>query len=201
MLKKMTRVLFVITALVVGTFSVKSYACASNEGLKRKENITEYRVSSRKIDLNGNPFIAAPTDTKGPVEPMYRLYNPNSGEHFYTAGKSERDGLVSRGWRYEGIGWYAPEGLGSDPVYRLYNPNAGDHHYTMSVKERNYLARHGWNYEGIGWYSGGSIPIYRQYNPNAVTGSHNFTTNRKERDALVRAGWRAEGIAWYGTSG
>ena len=34
---------------------------------------------------------------------MYRLYNPNSGEHFYTSNQGERDHLVSLGWRYEGV--------------------------------------------------------------------------------------------------
>ena len=37
---------------------------------------------------------------------MYRLYNPNSGEHFYTSSNGERDHLISLGWNYEGIGWY-----------------------------------------------------------------------------------------------
>ena len=37
------------------------------------------------------------------TQEMYRLYNPNSGEHFYTADASERDHLVDVGWNYEGI--------------------------------------------------------------------------------------------------
>lgn len=37
---------------------------------------------------------------------MHRLYNPNSGEHFYTASEVERDHLVSIGWLYEDFGWY-----------------------------------------------------------------------------------------------
>ncbi len=37
---------------------------------------------------------------------MYRLYNPNSGEHFYTASKGERNHLIRLGWNDEGIGWY-----------------------------------------------------------------------------------------------
>lgn len=32
---------------------------------------------------------------------MYRLYNPNSGEHFYTADSNERDHLTGVGWVYE----------------------------------------------------------------------------------------------------
>ena len=130
---------------------------------------------------------------------MYRLYNPNSGEHFYTADSNERDFLVGVGWNYEGIGWKAPV-KSNTPVYRLYNPNAGDHHYTMSVGERDWLVSLGWNYEGIGWYSDDmkSVPLYRQYNPNAETGSHNYTTNKAENDWLVSVGWNAEGIGWYG---
>jgi hypothetical protein len=81
---------------------------------------------------------------------MQRLYNPNSGEHFYTASEFERDALVATGWSYEGVGWTAPsEG---EPVFRLYNAFAGDHHYTTSAGERDALVAVGWNYEGEGWY-------------------------------------------------
>lgn len=129
---------------------------------------------------------------------MYRLYNPNSGEHFYTASSAEKDNLVSVGWNYEGTAWNAP-GSG-DPVYRMYNPNVGDHHYTTSAAERDQLKSVGWNYEGVGWYSDSSkkTPLYRLYNPNAVTGSHHYTTSAAERDHLKSVGWNDEGIGWYG---
>lgn len=89
---------------------------------------------------------------------MYRLRNPNSGEHFYTSNNTEKDRLVRAGWDYEGIGLVAPSK--GQPVYRLYNPNSGAHHYTISVNEKNNLKRAGWRDEGIGWYSGGNIPLY-----------------------------------------
>ena len=87
---------------------------------------------------------------------MNRLYNPNSGEHFYTSDIEEKNTLVDLGWKDEGIGWTAPNKNLSNvnaPVYRLYNPNAGDHHYTKSTSERDILVSVGWKYEGIGWYS------------------------------------------------
>ncbi|MBQ9277465.1 MAG: Ig-like domain-containing protein [Lachnospiraceae bacterium] len=130
---------------------------------------------------------------------MHRLYNPNSGEHFYTASVSEKNTLVAAGWRYEGIGWKAP--VTSDtPVYRLYNKNAGDHHYTRDVAERDKLVAAGWKYEGIGWYSDDNegVALYRQYNPNAKAGSHNYTASKSENDKLVGLGWKGEGIGWYG---
>lgn len=86
------------------------------------------------------------------TESIHRLYNPNSGEHFYTSDIEERDHLVKVGWRNEGVGWIAPK-ISMAPVYRLYNPNAGDHHYTLDANERNDLQKYGWRYEGISFYS------------------------------------------------
>ncbi len=129
---------------------------------------------------------------------MYRLYNPNSGEHFFTASTVERQHLISVGWNDEGQGWTAPKA--GDAVYRLYNPNAGEHHYTLSTVERDSLIAAGWNDEGIGWYSdpNHAVPLYRVYNPNEFANNHHYTTNDFERGYLVALGWFGEGIAWYG---
>lgn len=129
---------------------------------------------------------------------MYRLYNPNSGEHFYTKDAKEQKGLVDAGWKDEGTGWYAP--ASGSPVYRLYNKNAGDHHYTLSQKEKDSLVKAGWKAEGIGWYSESDkgTKLYRAYNKNAKAGSHNYTLSSEEQNMLVKAGWKNEGIAWYG---
>lgn len=141
----------------------------------------------------------APEPEAPEVTPMYRLYNPNSGEHFYTGSTVERDTLVGYGWIYEGIAWNAPVD-GGEPVYRLFNPNNGDHHYTMSTVERDNLVSVGWQYEGIAWNSvaPNDYPQYRLYNPNADCGSHHYTGSTEERDYLVSLGWRYEGIGWYG---
>lgn len=140
------------------------------------------------------------------VNLMYRVYNPNSGEHFYTADVQERSNLVMHGWKNEGIAWAAPK-HSDTPVYRLYSGT--DHHYTPSAEERDSLVRSGWTYEGVGWYSDDAegVPLYRQFNPHVNpsastnnSGSHNYTTSTGENDYLVSAGWKAEGIGWYGKS-
>ena len=141
------------------------------------------------------------------ANPMNRLYNPNSGEHFYTADITEKEALVALGWQDEGFGWVAPSKAdGKAAVYRLYNPNAGDHHYTMDDKEVKTLVVYGWKSEGTGWYSAGekaeepstgTVAVYRQYNPYANgAGSHNYTTDKAENDYLVSLGWTPEGTAW-----
>lgn len=130
--------------------------------------------------------------------PMYRLYNPNSGEHFYTGSEEERDMLANLGWQYEGVAWHAPIFEGN-PVYRVFNPNSGDHHYTMSQDEVDNLTALGWQYEGVCWNSAfeGSEQ-YRLYNPNADLGSHHYTSSVEERDYLVSLGWIHEGTGWLG---
>lgn len=133
---------------------------------------------------------------------VYRMYNPNTGEHFYSENHTERDNLLKAGWNYEGIGWTAPTaGVNhASPVYRVYNPNTGMHHYTLNSNEKDNLVVNGWRDEGIGWYSDSekTVVLYRQYNPR--TGQHNFTVNKNENDQLVAAGWQAEGTAWYGVN-
>ena len=173
----------------------------------RKAVVAGIAASVLLIGLSGPPAVAEAAVTSGTPSTvaasgsieMYRLYNPNSGEHFYTASAAERDNLAGIGWRYEGVGWLAPS-KSSSPVHRMYNPNSGDHHYTLSSAERDNLVSIGWRYEGVGWYSDGSkgAPLYRQFNPNEVIGTHNYTTSKVENDRLVRIGWRAEGVGWYG---
>lgn len=152
---------------------------------------------STSVDLNYTYMATTGSVDNASGVAMQRLYNPNSGEHFYTASIDELNFLTAAGWHHEGVGWYAPTN-GND-VYRLYNPNAGDHHYTTSSGERDALVAAGWKYEGIGWKSGGSVPLHRGYNPNAKAGAHNYTTSKGEHDMLVSVGWHDEGIAWYGT--
>lgn len=162
------------------------YATAPNYATTLNSVIETYNLT--QYDTGGSNVVQ--------TNAMHRLYNPNSGEHFYTASSAERDNVKKAGWRYEGIGWQAPKS--GSPVYRLYNPNAGDHHYTLNVAEKNNLVKVGWRYEGISWYSGGSKPLYRLYNPNAKAGSHHYTLLQSERDNLIKKGWRNEGIGWYG---
>lgn len=136
---------------------------------------------------------------------MHRLYNPNSGEHFYTASSHERDVLVSVGWNYEGWAWGCPR-TSRTPVYRLYNPVSGDnHHYTVSNNERMMLVKAGWTDEGIAWYGvdntckdGTEVNVFRAYNPYTIThkGTHNWTTSAYEQKTICDLGWRDEGVSF-----
>jgi hypothetical protein len=133
-----------------------------------------------------------------PTHSMYRMYNPNSGEHFYTGDKGERQVLEAAGWKYEGVGFTFPASTGL-PVYRLFQPSTGEHLYTMSEKEKADLLAAGWNYEGIAFNSGNEneVPQYRLYNPNVTVGAYHFTASIEERNVLLAAGWQDQGIGFY----
>ena len=191
---------------------------------------TDEQELSQMIPTQGNDSVLADVDaaagyqyqTAGKTMNVYdykeaimnRLYNPNSGEHFYTQDTHERDVLVSLSWQAEGVGWVAPKaGEGqTTPVYRLYNANAGDHHYTKDANEKDTLVTIGWTFEGVGWYSvadpeaydvttsetgNRTIEVFREYNPNAKeAGAHNYTISENENATLVSIGWIDESIAW-----
>ena len=182
----------------------KEHETDSNTSVKR------FFVADDKIDAMNALLTSAtvsdvtPSKDEPEVESvMYRLYNPNSGEHFYTADIEEARSLKSGGWKYEGYAWDAPT-ESSTPVYRVYNPNSGEHHYTKDAAEKDFLVGLGWNDEGIGWYSDDNqgTPLYRLYNPNATgdkeAGGHHYTKDVNEKNRLITAGWRDEGIGWYG---
>ncbi|MGG5314547.1 peptidoglycan amidohydrolase family protein [Enterococcus sp. AZ072] len=143
---------------------------------------------------------AAPASAKAAEQAtiqIYRVYNPNSGEHLHTMNANERNFLVNLGWRYEGVSMLVtPTG---HQLHRIYNPNSGEHHYTLNMNEINMLKRAGWRYEGIAWHTPATgVSIYRVYNPNTRgAGAHHYTMDANERDTLIRSGWRNEGISWF----
>lgn len=121
---------------------------------------------------------------------VFRLYNPKSGDHFFTVNPVEADNANRYGgYNDEGVAFYASK-KGSN-VYRVYNPSTGEHFYTASASERDTVCRSGWKSEGIAFKASGAVPVYRLYNRK-----HMFTVSEGERDSLIRAGWKNEGIGW-----
>lgn len=153
---------------------------------------------------------------------VYRVYNPNSGEHLYTGSSDEVQDLVAKGWHNEGTAWSFLQ-AGRQPVVpicRFYNPNSGEHFYAnWDSNEISSLLNSGWNEEGVVGYAPTvsefsqkvsdtttitvfSDPVYRLCNPNCTgAGAHHYTTDAAERDHLVSLGWRYEGVAWNGVQG
>lgn len=129
---------------------------------------------------------------------VYRLYNPNSGFHYFTIKAKERDILVGEGWRYESVGWKAARS--GSAVYCMYNRKNGDHIFTRLPDRRDSLKKDGFEFHGIAFYTGDSgVPVYEICNVHS--GEHFYTASEKERDALVKLGWQNNGKAFYGQKG
>lgn len=164
-----------------------------------------YAFASPMQDADKAFEAQAPTTSTTASADMYRMYNRNSGEHFYTASTVERDSLVNAGWRYEGhrLG-ERPRRL--PPRFTAYTrvPTITTPPVPMSATASSPLAG---ATRASGWYSEDAIkdkPLYRQFNPNVNieaihnnSGSHNYTMSYDEHSFLVGAGWRGEGVAWY----
>lgn len=150
------------------------------------------KVDTNQIRPKENDLKAI-TIPKG-TYPVYRLYNPNSGEHFFTSDKREYDAMVKSGWKGEDEAWKGADT--GDIIYRMYNPNNGQHHWTRAFNEAEAMQKAGWIYEGANFASArDGKPVYRLYNPN--NGLHHFTASQDEKTSLVKAGWKDEDVAWY----
>ena len=175
---------------------IKLDANGTVTALKEGKAVVEIKAAETPFCIEAETTIEVTVTSD--VISIYRVYNPNSGEHVYTKSAAEKDSLVKAGWKDEGVAWKSPV-KSNTPVYRLYNANAGDHHYTVNEDEKANLIKAGWKDEGIVWYSDDlkTAAVYRVYNPNATTGSHHFTKNDKEVKELVKAGWQDEAVAFY----
>lgn len=128
---------------------------------------------------------------------VYRAYNPNNGEHLYTANYDEFRSITSIGWQDEGIAFMTESAKEGNPLYRVYNPNSGLHHYTIDENEKNVLVSLGWKDEDVTMYTSKKpqcAAVFRVYNPNG--GQHHYTKDANERNVLVSLGWQDEGIAF-----
>ncbi len=135
------------------------------------------------------------------LSPLYRMYNPNGAERFYTTSTVEKDNTVASGFNDEGIACYAfsEQVEGTVPMYRLYFSETNHNLYTSSEDERA-KAKNEWNFEdkGIAFYvypeqKEGLKPLYRLYDH----GHHLYTTSEEERNNLLAHNWVDQGISAF----
>ena len=74
-------------------------------------------------------------------QPLYRLYNPNSGGHYYTVSLGEQQSLVQAGWIFERVEGYLFDTPTADSteIFRLYNKQTGQHCFTADISERDQI--------------------------------------------------------------
>ena len=160
---------------------------------KTKPNLISYSFKVKKAD--------AKEERDREPRVLYRLYNPYTHEHFFTAETVENDNLVRLGWKSEGGVGYIYKHAEKGGVYRLYNPTTGEHHYTTKEDEVAQCVKAGWKNEGVKWFSAQNKEVtlnklYSMYNPYEKKFYHHYTADAKEIAQMVKAGWRKEEVKW-----
>ena len=128
---------------------------------------------------------------------LYRVYNPNNGDHYFTTDPGEYKALVAMGWQAEGVRYQVVKVGGKRThafgtgIWSVYNPNTGEHLLTEEG-EADALAQVGWIKEGTEpkFYTvqNGSESVVRVYNPNTNGPAHLYT-NASEANGLAKIGW------------
>jgi Calx-beta domain-containing protein/putative Ig domain-containing protein/uncharacterized protein DUF5648 len=93
-------------------------------------------------ESNPPPFYVSNVQLPGSV-PLFRMYNPNLGRHFYTASSGSRDFLMGIGATYEKDEGFvyplstSPQPAGTTELYLLYNNNSGTHLFTADANQKD----------------------------------------------------------------
>ena len=126
---------------------------------------------------------------------LYRVYNPNNGDHYFTTDQGEYEALVAMGWQAEGVRYQVVKvdrerthAFGTE-IWSVYNPNTGEHLLTEEG-EADALAQVGWIKEDPKFYTvqNGSESVVRVYNPNTNGPAHLYT-DASEANGLAKIGW------------
>ena len=118
-------------------YTAASYRAASGrEGYEYEYEGERFTVlASNKDSLTGLPVEG--------VKPVYRFFNTENGEHFYTIEESEKNNIIenSSDYIFEGAHFYAfdsPSGNSNTiPIYRMHDTQSGAYLYTSDLDEIN----------------------------------------------------------------
>jgi hypothetical protein len=137
---------------------------------------------------------------------IYRLYNPGTGFHLFSANRGEIDRITGQGFVNEGVA-YRTSAVASQALHRFYQVALGRHFYSANNAERDALVANpasGYLYEGVAYqvYAAtaaplNTTPVMRFYDPVAAT--HFYTASPAEQQVLqtTRPDWVMEGVAWH----
>jgi len=150
-------------------------------------------------------FTADPTAPKPPLPVAFRLRDPLTGSHVFTASLNEVDTFIDEGWEFESVPFRVnPPGNSAQDVYRLNHPTRSDFLLTTSETERDAAIEQGYVNEGVVFTAYdrpaplGSDPVYRFFSPSGT--DRLYTTSNLERLQVEAMGYQYEGIAFYADS-
>ena len=204
-----------LTTVVIPTAAESGYTDVYNpggpgrtptEGVVFSEPAAAQRIGiDMSLDDLGTVSYAAQAisdyDLDDGLPVVFRLYDPGTGTHLYTASTLEATSALGLGYVEEGAPF---SNEGSHPalaaVHRFFSATASDYVLTTDPAEVAALseADSGFSYDGVA-FAGiaeaepGTTAIHRFY--SAATSDHLYTGNFAE--GADAAGYEYEGVAWY----
>ncbi len=140
---------------------------------ERDAALTRAGYHYERVECYVFPVGPSATPTVPGTTPLLRLFNPDTGDHFYTTSSTEAHNAVSGGgYRSEQISCFVFPGPapGAVPLFRLWN-GENDHFYTISTANRDSAINDaGYTLELIACYvldtqTPISSPFFRLYKP------------------------------------
>ncbi|KFI47912.1 InlB B-repeat-containing protein [Bifidobacterium biavatii] len=186
------------------------YLPAKTKATENGINKAEYETLLKQLNALQSKLVEVADTT------LFRVYNPNNGDHYFTDNYAEQSALVRIGWKAEGAPYKVvskrertvvinPGTPKADtdtvnanfgtPVWSAYNPNTGEHLLVFEA-EANALVNAGWVKEAIKFYTvkGGTEKVLRVYNPNTNGPAHLYTKASEAR-GLAKLGWKIDNNA------
>lgn len=165
----------------------------SGSGIASCSDMVNTTLSS--YDIVAFQFLYPSSGSVLGASPVFRYFNVNTDDHFFTTNINELGNGSNNGWIFEGVGFFAPSMIAYPniiPIYRYYSASKGDHFYTRTPGSYNKFVS-----EGIAFYafypgSSGAMPVYRYFNGNKS--DHHYTKNPSEGSM---GGYSYEGIEFY----
>ena len=150
-------------------------------------------------------FSYAPTPAADPVwDPLYRLYNPTTKDHFYCTSYGHQLLAQDSGYFEEGVEGHVSTQRYMDadlvPIFRLWDDGRDCHYYTSDFSDCDALIATGtYVYEGITGYGlsaprDGWLPLYGLRLDDGGRRDNFYTTSEFERQNAIDA-W---GFAYLG---
>jgi hypothetical protein len=170
--------------------------------------------SSTTVATGTSTTPTAPQGTAGTtsgLNAVYRFFDTNTGDHFYTTSAAEKQQILQTlpSYHYEGVAWATPDkGPGTEDVFRFYDTATRDHFFTDSAAERDQILKTlpSYHYEGVAFQAyadpsaagSGADTLERFY--NTTTHVHHYAASAQEGYAInhgsAGAGWVDDGPAF-----
>ncbi len=157
-------------------------------------SILAYTATAQVTDNNS----CADPNYVARYSPIYRHWNINLVDHFYTNTSIESSsGYVSEKSFGSLINSQQPNTV---PLYRYWSSSLSDHFYsTSAVTPAGYVSEGTIGYIFVS-HVPGSSPLYRSYRHipgSQPNGDHLYTSSLVERDSAALIGYNFEGIEGY----